>query len=208
MFAYIKGRYAYAEGETLVIENQGLGYLVRTAAELLPRFGRPGDEITCYTSLVIRENELAIYGFPDREGVTLFELLQSVNGIGPKVASLIIGHFRPDELALAVLAGDIKALTQVKGLGKKGAERLVLELKDKLKKAGFEESSLSPGVSAGLTELAPEELADAQTADVMRALLVLGYSSQAAASAVKTAYQAEASLESNIKNCLRSLSQA
>ncbi|MDD2213950.1 MAG: Holliday junction branch migration protein RuvA [Oscillospiraceae bacterium] len=208
MFAYIKGRYAYAERETLVIENQGLGYLVRTSGELLPRFGRPGDEITCYTSLVIRENELSLYGFPDREGVTLFELLQSVNGIGPKVAALIIGHFRPDELALAVLAGDIKALTQVKGLGKKGAERLILELKDKLKKAGFDDISLSSAAPAGMTDQAAEDQVSGQSADVMRALLVLGYSSQDAARAVKAAYQPEASLESNIKNCLRSLSQA
>ena len=136
MYAYIKGTFVSARGDNIVIENNGIGYKIYMPLMLQGRIGHIGDEVCVYTYHYVREDLIALYGFPEPEDQDMFELLLTVSGVGPKSAIGVVEVLRPSELAVAVLQGDIKKICSVKGLGKKSAERIVLELKDKLK--GFD----------------------------------------------------------------------
>jgi holliday junction DNA helicase RuvA len=197
MYAYIKGRIVTRALDSLVIENQGIGYRILAAPELLDRFPARGEEAVIHTHLYVREDIQALYGFPTAEDLGLFELLLGVSGVGPKVASAIVGSLSPGEFALAVITGDIKRLTQVRGIGRKGAERLVLELKDKLKGADI------PSVQASAGPLGSSKLP--HQAEAISALMVLGYSGSEAAKAVGAIYEPERSLEDLIRLALRQL---
>jgi Holliday junction DNA helicase RuvA len=126
MIASVRGPVLEVSADSAVLEVGGLGLLIQctpsTAAEL-----RRGEVATVHTALVVREDSLTLYGFSDADERAVFEVLQTVTGVGPRLAQSIIGTFRPDRLRQVVAA-----LTQVPGVGKKGAQRLVLELKDKL----------------------------------------------------------------------------
>ena len=105
------------------------------------RIGHIGDEVCVYTYHYVREDAVALFGFPAPEDQDMFELLLTVSGIGPKTAIAVVETLQPADLAMAVLSGDVKKICTVKGLGKKSAERIVLELKDKLK--GFDQSGIT-----------------------------------------------------------------
>lgn len=131
MIASVRGAVVDVSADVAVIEVGGLGLAIQctpaTAAVL-----RRGEEATVHTSLVVREDSLTLYGFADADERGVFEIVQTVSGVGPRVAQAIIATLRPDALRQIVAAEDVVALTQVPGIGKKGAQRLVLELKDKL----------------------------------------------------------------------------
>ncbi len=188
MYAYISGKIVSKSMDSIVIDNQGIGYRMLAAPALLDRFGATGDETTAYTHLYVREDTFALYGFPSQEDVGLFELLLTVSGIGPKVASTVVGSVSPSQFALAVITGDTKTLTNVRGIGKKGAERMILELKDKLKGS---EWGTDHGVLAGSADQisASRQLQGPQH-EAISALLVLGYSSVEASRAIETVYPA------------------
>lgn len=200
MYAYIKGTIAARQMDSLVIDNGGIGYLIHAAPELLERFGAVGRETTVHTHLYVREDLLMLYGFPSPEDRSMFELLITVTGIGPKVASAMVGSLTPGDFALAVITGDVKALTRVRGVGKKSAERLILELKDKLKGVeGADSSSFSPGETIG--GLAGSTV----QAEAISALMVLGYSPSEAAKAIRAVDDGDQSLETLIRLGLRQL---
>ena len=111
------------------------------------RFGKTGEETCIFTYLYVREDTFALYGFPSQEEHDMFVMLLQVTGIGPKVALALVAQVVPSQFALAIITGDVKRLTMVKGVGKKGAERLILELKDKLKGFAFDGSDGSLGVA-------------------------------------------------------------
>ena len=200
MYAYIKGRIAYRQLDALVVEAGGIGYRVQSAPGLLERFGRDGEETTVFTHLYVREDLMALYGFPTREELSMFEMLLTVSGIGPKVASSILAVATPSRVAMAIVTGDAKTLTQAQGLGKKGAERLILELKDKLK-----------GVSIASTEgTGPEEMLppgggrEALTrAEAVSALVVLGFSASEAGRVVGRVHRPDMETEEVIRAALR-----
>ena len=176
MYAYIKGVVKARKIDNLIIENQGIGYRLLAAPGLLERFPAIGETVTVHTHLYVREDQMSLYGFPDEEDMKMFELLLTVSGIGPKVASTIVGTLSPSQFALAVISGDSNALTQVRGIGRKGAERLILELKDKLKGVDLQGDSIArPSGQAVGQSLA---------GDAISALVVLGYSGSEAARAV------------------------
>jgi Holliday junction DNA helicase RuvA len=131
MIASVRGPVLEVSADSAVLEVGGLGLLIQctpgTAAEL-----RRGEVATVHTALVVREDSLTLYGFSDADERAVFEVLQTVTGVGPRLAQSIIGTLRPDRLRQVVASEDVAALTQVPGVGKKGAQRLVLELKDKL----------------------------------------------------------------------------
>jgi len=131
VIACVRGTVIDIASEAAVIEVGGLGLAIQctpaTAAGL-----RRGEEATVHTSLVVREDSLTLYGFTDADERAVFEIVQTVSGVGPRVAQAIIATLRPDALRQIVASEDVDALTQVPGIGKKGAQRLVLELKDKL----------------------------------------------------------------------------
>lgn len=195
MYAFIKGEIVSRLLDYLILENRGVGYKIQASPGLMQRFPAAGEQVTVYTYLYVREDQMALYGFPEQEDLNMFELLLTVSGIGPKVASTIVGTLPPSQFALAVINGDAKALTQVRGIGRKGAERLILELKDKLK-----------GVAEDLPAASVSVSGSGLQSDAINALAVLGYSSSEAAQAVgRVDVEAAGSLEDVIRLSLRQL---
>lgn len=131
MIAVIRGTVLDIAADVAVIEVGGLGLAVQCTPTTLASLRR-GEEATVHTSLVVREDSLTLYGFADVDERSVFEVLQTVSGVGPRLAQGMLAALRPDALRQIVATEDIAALTQVPGIGKKGAQRLVLELKDKL----------------------------------------------------------------------------
>jgi len=130
MIAHVRGTVTHRIAGSVVIDVGGVGYLVHvTAADHIPA---QGQEVELHTSLQVREDSMTLYGFTARSSLVLFELLLSSSGVGPKLALAALGTHRPDVLRLAIAGGDTATLTAIPGVGKKVAERLVLDLKDKV----------------------------------------------------------------------------
>ncbi len=197
MYAYIRGKIVTRQMDGLIVDNQGIGYRIMAAPGLLEKFPAKGEETLVHTHLYVREDVQALYGFPTAEDLRLFELLLSVSGIGPKVASTIVGALTPSQFAMAVITGDVKTLTQIRGIGRKGAERLVLELKDKLKGAEIPDM-ISPTGPVGIVSTPVQS-------EAINALMVLGYTGSEAVQAVVAVYDQDNSLEQIIKLALRQL---
>ena len=177
MIDQIRGKICYKEPNLVVIECGGVGYASRTSLQTSASVGGPDAEGMLYTRLAVREDEIALYGFSSRSERSCYDQLTGVSGVGPKAALAILSDITPDRFALSVAAGDYKAFTKVKGIGTKTAQRIVLELKDKvMKSADF----------SALPDAAPVTVGTGNTEEAMAALLVLGYSQGEAASALST----------------------
>jgi Holliday junction DNA helicase RuvA len=131
MIASVTGRVAALTGDTAVVEVGGVGLAVQCTPATLATL-RPGGETRLATSLVVREDSLTLFGFATDDERVVFDILQSVTGVGPRLAQAVLAVHSPDAVRVAVATEDVGALTLVPGIGKKGAQRLVLELKDKL----------------------------------------------------------------------------
>ena len=174
MIDHICGTISYKEPNLVVIECGGVGYACRTSLQTASAVGAVAEEALLYTRLIVREDEIALYGFAERSERGCFDQLTSVSGVGPKAALAILSDFTPDRFALAVAAGDFKQFTKTKGIGAKTAQRIVLELKDKVAK-----SVQSAGLPA-----APMTVGNGNLEEAMSALQVLGYSQSEASLAV------------------------
>ena len=172
-----------------VIQVGGVGFRIftdaRTSASL-----ETGEEVTVYTYLQVKEDDLSLFGFSSQEELTIFELLLSVNGVGPKMALAVLSAMTPSAFSIAVAKGDFKAITAGKGVGPKLAQRIVLELKDKLR-------ADIPSVDENEENLPP--LADDILQEAIAALVVLGYRSSDAAKAAKAVYEDGLTLEELVK---------
>ncbi len=202
MYAYVKGTLVQKKEEFVVVETGGIGYRVFCIPPMQDRIGKIGDTVCVYTYLYVREDTFALYGFPSQEEHDMFVMLLQVSGIGPKVALAIAAQVQPSQFALAVITGDVKRLTQVKGVGKKGAERLILELKDKLKGFAFEGAGGSGGLDAADADLSSDSVL---MQEAMSAMVVLGYSAQEARQAVSASYKEGMQVEELIRLSLRAL---
>lgn len=131
MIASVRGRVASVAGDGAVVEVGGVGLWVHCTPATLAEL-RPGQEVRLATSLVVREDSLTLYGFSDDDSRDLFALLQTASGVGPRLAQAVLAVHPPDVVRKAIANGDTKVLTQVPGIGRKGAERIVLELRDKI----------------------------------------------------------------------------
>lgn len=138
MFAYIKGILEIKESNYIVIDINGLGYKVFMSQNNIDNIGNIGDSVKVYTYVRVREDDISIYGFITQEQLKMFELLISVSGVGAKSALVMISCIEPSEFAIAVISGNVKVLTKVPGIGNKSAQRIILELKDKLKEEQLE----------------------------------------------------------------------
>ena len=132
MLAYIKGKLEYVNNDSVVIENNGMGYLVKTSGNVLSKLPQLHGEVMLYTHMYVREDEISLYGFSTREELAIFGLLIGISGVGPKAAISILSTLTVDELKLAVLSEDAKAIAKANGVGAKGAQRIIIDLKDKL----------------------------------------------------------------------------
>ena len=169
MYYSIKGTVLLTEANLVVIEAGGVGYQIHTSYPSA-RMVRPGETAMLYTHLQVREDAMDLYGFTTKQEKECFQLLIGISGVGPKAALAILSSVTPDQLALAVMAQDEKALTVAQGVGKKLAQRILLELKDKL--AGSLDAP-SGGVSSGVAAM---PAAGTEKDDAIAALVQLGYS--------------------------------
>lgn len=177
----LTGRVAALSLDALVLEVQGVGFSVRTTPQALAD-ARLGQELTVHTELVVREDSLTLFGFPRAEETEIFRIVQSVSGIGPRIALAVLAVLSPDDLRRAVAAGDTKAIARTPGIGPKVAQRMVLELKDRIGAPSTAASAPADGPHAP----APAP-AEGPEADVVAALGGLGWPEKAAADAVAAA---------------------
>ncbi|AOS62917.1 Holliday junction branch migration protein RuvA [Actinoalloteichus hymeniacidonis] len=170
MISSVRGRVQSVALDHVVVEVSGIGLAVRTTPATLATLRR-GAEAELMTSLVIREDSWTLYGFVDADARGLFELVQTVSGVGPRLALAMLAVLDPDQLRHAVSEGDLTALTKVPGIGRKGAERLVVELRDKV---GPTTSPGAPGTAA----------ASETRTSVIEALVGLGFTAKQTEQAV------------------------
>ena len=195
MIASVEGVVGAVAADSLVIEVGGLGYRVYAAPAVLAS-AQPGGRLKLHTYHLVREDQQALYGFRTAEELGFFNLLLTVNGVGPKVALAIVGSRPTPDLQLAIMAQDQAVLVSIPGIGKKLAERIIFELKEKVAAAGVAARSAGGVVGAGEGE-------------VVAALQALGYSLAEARDASRAALAepgaGEASLEERVKAALRTL---
>lgn len=178
MISYIKGELVEVTENAIVLDHGGMGFSIMMPASILAKLPQIGSELKVHTYLYVKEDILDLYGFLTKDDLKIFKLLITVNGIGPKGALAILSAMTPDDLRFAVLAGDAKTISKAPGIGNKTAQKLIIELKDKLKiedvldgsDGGYETSS---------------DMGDTAAAEAVMALTALGYSAADATRAVK-----------------------
>lgn len=194
MYAYIKGILAEVNTDSIVIENQGIGYQVYVSLQALEELPAIGMEVKVYTYLYVREDAMVLFGFPDREDLKMFQMLLTVSGVGPKGALGILSALSGDDLRFAILSGDSKAIAKAPGIGAKTAQRVILELKDKV--------SLEDAFETKTAHITGGNVMVNGTVknEAIQALVALGYSSSEAMKAVS---QVEISQEHKVEDVLK-----
>ena len=198
MFYYVSGPVAHMEANLAVIDCGGVGYACRTTSHTLSKL-KQGESAKLFTHLNTREDAMELFGFGTQEELNLFRQLISVSGVGPKAALSILSASTPANLALSIITGDEKALTCAQGIGKKIAQRVILELKDKLAK-GQMAAGGEPYGGTGVT-IIPEN----KSTEAAAALAVLGYSTQEVSVALKGIDVENLKLEDVIKQALKKM---
>ena len=196
MFYYLNGTVAEMEANLAVIDCGGVGYACATTNYTLSQL-KKGEKAKLYTYMNVREDAVELFGFASQSELHSFKLLLGVSGVGPKAALSILSANTPANLAMAVVMGDEKALTAAPGIGKKIAQRIILELKDKLAK---EQSSFTVPSGGGS---APMPLGGSKSGEAAAALAVLGYGSQEIAAALKGIDMDALPLEEIIRQALK-----
>ena len=202
MLAYIKGSLEIKSTDYIVIDVGGLGYKVNMSKKAIETIGNVGDKIKVYTYYRVREDDISIFGFKTNEELKMFELLLSVSGIGAKVALTILSNIEITEFALAVISDDITKIVTIPGIGKKSAQRIILELKDKLKSQQIAENEEEIKEKSKKQEENSEAIEEATSA-----LQILGYSKKEIEKALEKLANKEVSVEELIKKGLTILSQ-
>ena len=194
MFAYIKGTLEIKGNDYVVIDVGGVGYKIFTPITTISRLGEIGDTVKVHTHYHVREDEISLYGFYSLEELRMFELLIGVSGIGAKSANSILANITPSNFALAVITDNVKELTKLPGIGEKSAQRIILELKDKLK--------ANEALSENDAELKAVISKDDNIHEAISALQVLGYPLKEATKAVTSFDSSNMSIEEVIKKAL------
>ena len=194
MFAYIKGKLAIKSTDYVVIDVGGVGYKIFAPISTINKLGEIGSEAMVHTHYHVREDNISLYGFATAEELRMFELLIGVSGVGAKSANTILANISPSKFALSVITNDVKELTKLPGIGAKSAQRIILELKDKLK---TEES-----ISAGDVITETIQVGNDNLSEAIAALQVLGYPQREAAKAVASVNAEGLSVEDIIKKAL------
>ena len=198
MFYYVNGTVAHTAPFLAVIDCGGVGYACRTTNNTLARL-KKGERAKLYTHLNVREDAMELYGFFSESELNCFQMLIGVSGVGPKAALSILSATTPESLAMSIITGDEKALTVAQGIGKKIAQRIILERKDKLAKGQLSADGESYG-GTGVTVI-PEN----KSSEAAAALAVLGYSQSEIGVALKGIDVDALSLEDVIKQALKKM---
>ena len=195
MFYYVNGTVTELEAGLAVIDCGGVGYACATTNYTLSQL-KKGERAKLYTYLNVREDAMELFGFTSQSELRSFKLLIGVSGVGPKAALSILSATTPQQLAMAVVMGDEKALTAAQGVGKKIAQRIILELKDKLGASQLELNTAQMAASG-------TPVRGSKTAEATAALVGLGYSQTEAAAALKGLDVENLSIEDIIRQALR-----
>ncbi len=198
MFYYIKGTVAHTEQNLVVVEAGGVGYALNTSYASATAV-KKGDAAKFFTYLHVREDIFELFGFATEEELNCFKMLIAISGVGPKAALAILSVVTPSKLALCVISDDEKALTRAQGVGKKLAQRIILELKDKMAKANLGGAELN-----GADFVMPEAGSGA-AGEAIAALNVLGYTRAEAAEALKGLDAEGLPVEELVRLCLKKL---
>ena len=199
MIGFLRGSLAEKGDGYIVIDVNGVGYYVNVPANSSAYLSQEGEEVTVYTSMIVREDDISLFGFSGKGELDLFKKLIGVSGVGPKAAVSILSSFTSDQLKEAIVFEDSKSLTRANGIGKKTAERIVLELKEKFSTAD------------GIIGSAADEIAAIDQAfaggrgEAINALIALGYSRGEATSALAGIKERDLSTEEYIKLALKNL---
>lgn len=198
MIQYIRGELALVEEDRVIVDVGGVGYGIFMPVQSISQLPGVGNEVRIYTYLNVKEDAMQLFGFLTRDDLKVFKLLIGVNGIGPKGGQAVLSVLSPDDLRFAVLANDVKAICAAPGIGKKTAEKVILELKDKLSLDDVFEHSSEDQFDA----CAVAENSDVQS-EAIQALVALGYNSTDALKAVKKVEMTEAmDVEALLKQAL------
>lgn len=196
MYEYIKGIYAGMNKNYIIVENNGIGYKIYTSGTTIAKMPKMYDEVKLYLQQIVREDFIGLYGFLTKEELDLFNLILTINGVGSKAALSLLSISSVNNLKHAILSGDENMLIRAPGIGKKTAERIILELKDKIKCGGL---SKDDGVNA-------VNLSEQNVKDAGEALMSLGYSQKEANEALTMIkHESSETIESIIKKCLKLL---
>ncbi len=201
MIAFIKGTVAGIGKEQVILDNQGIGYGIYVPQTVLEQIPQNGEEVKLYTYMYVREDAMQLFGFLRQEDKEIFKLLLGVSGIGPKGALGILSTISPDDLRFAVLAGDAKVISKAPGIGSKTAQKVIIELKDKLKiEDAWELAAQSASAASAVTTAVKQ--------DAIEALTALGYGTTQAAKAVSMVEITETmQVEDVLKQALRNISK-
>lgn len=203
MIAYIKGILEIKTKGYIVVETNGIGYKIFMPESAISKLGNIGENINVFTYMRVREDDISLYGFINNEELRMFELLLSVSGIGAKGALTILSNITPSQFALAVISNDVGILKKLPGIGPKTAQRVILELKDKLKKEeeiAIEEGEENIEVKAAIKD-------DEKISEAISALQVLGYSKKECVEALAKVDTSALSVEDIIRKGLSNLAK-
>lgn len=198
MYAFIEGKVCEKNAGELILLAGGVGYQINCSMNTLAAAPALGETMRCYTYLSVREDAMELFGFASREEKRMFLSLTGVSGVGPKMALALLGSMPLKELNLAILLGDVTALSRAPGIGKKTAQRIALELKDKVSQEDV--SSLSTGGAAPVQSMAADCVTEA-----LEALQALGYTPAEARNAVQSVRDQSDKTDELIKLALRSM---
>ena len=202
MYSYIKGELVEILEDSIVVENHGIGYNIRIPGSILDSLEGIGQQIKIYTYTYIREDAMLLYGFLTRDDLNVFKLLLGVSGIGPKGALAILSVMTPDDLRFAVLGEDDKTIAKAPGIGKKSAQRLIIELKDKMR---LEEAFALKTEHEAIKQAENSPMYSVKN-EAVQALVALGYSSAEAMKAVNgIAITEETTVEEVLKTALKQM---
>ena len=178
MYAYFIGRITYMTADSVVLEVNNIGYNIKVSAQTIQNLGHLSGEVKLYTYTYVKEDALGLFGFLTREELELFKMMLTVNGIGPKGALSILSTLSVDTLRFVILSGDAKSIAKSPGVGAKSAERLIIDLKDKINAEDVFTLNSSESNAAVVTQELPAKK------EAIEALTVLGYSATDALKAV------------------------
>lgn len=196
MISYIKGSLENKNVDSVVIEVGGIGYKIFMSANSMNQLGEVGTAVKVYTYMRVREDDVSLYGFCTNEELKMFEQLLGVSGVGAKSALSILSHISPSSFALAIISGDVSTLKSLPGIGAKSAQRMILELKDKMKTQDAIEAEFVPVKNIVKND---------KTKDAMEALQVLGYARRDIETAFANMDTSDLSVENMIKQGLKYL---
>lgn len=204
MIAFVRGTVVEITETTVILEAGHIGYEIYMPGNVLGQSIRLGEEVKIYTYFHVREDVMQLFGFLVKDDLEMFKLLLGVNGIGPKGALGVLSGITADELRFAVLADDVKTISKAPGIGKKTAQKLILELKDKLKLEDAFEMKLAHEQLAAQTT--GEELDKDGRKEAVEALVALGYSNTEALKAVRAVTDVdESDVEAILKAALKNM---